>query len=445
MRTILFLLPLLTAEPKTEADEKAALATVEGQREILESLWDAPSERLTKLGSSLITRYRNRKADSSEMQYAYGVVLARHGLWDAAETNFKAVSQKRETSPAPWLGLAHVNARRQKFAEALEDARKAIELNADYPGAVESMATLATFLRTKPPAKLRGEKVKEAEQEVFPKLTPEQQGFYRAARDEVLVYIDELPALKQRLLEPIEELREKFVKLDEDRRKKETKLIAAQADYQEQTARLQRIYAVAQAQAARLDGMIQSALANGRPELAQAYQAQRVAALAAADASAVGIQATLNELDFKIRRLGEELAIATSKSRSLDAEIKGAEEAVAEQLAAPPPFWDAGSERKRVLAVGGMDPNAPAPPRKPRPPAKERSPEDRARSMLQIADSLRESGRPELARIYFERIVAEFGETDAAKDAQWELDQLPKEQDVADDAEEKPKRKRAKK
>lgn len=413
--------------PATAADpaDRKAQKTADGIREMLETAWNTPTDRVTKIGNGVLQRNRNKDADLFQLYYAYGIVLARHGQWAAAETNFKKASERLSPNVEVWLALCHVHLRSGKYLLALEDLRKAWEVAPKDPRPIATLAGLMTFLSSKPPAKFKLDDARKIEKEVFAKLGEDQQAQYRQAQDAMKEYVDSLPALRAELMEPVEAMRADAMKAQTKAKELNGDVRIKQAELTRRLAQIDRIESLAVAEAARFDRLIQQALANGDSGRARAYELERAAALDAAAARADVERARAQEVATEVEQLQSELRGVVEQAEALTAEVENAAGAIEAQLNQPPALWDAGQERDRLLvagAVGAADIKEAA--EKPARPRATQTEEDRARSLLSLADSLRASGMPQLARRYYERIAKDFPKTAAGKDAAWELEQF---------------------
>lgn len=435
-RAFAFLVFAASASTAAEPADREAEKTADGIREMLETAWNTPEDRFKKIGNGILQRNRNKAADIFQLYYAYGIVLARHGEWAAAETNFKKAAHRLSPNVHVWLAFSHVHLRMGKIVAALEDLREGWQVDPNDPRPIATLAGLMTFLASKPPAKFRIDDARKVEEEIFPKLDKEQQEQYRQAQAAMKEYIDSLPALRKELMEPVETMRADAVKAEKEAKELSGDLRIKEAELQRRVARIEQIQATAIAEAASFDRLIQQALARGDSARAQGYQTEKIATLDAAEARADVERARAQEVATEVEQMQQELRGAVEQAEALTAEVANAASAIESQLNQPPALWDAGEERERLLAsgtVGAADKKgADAPNAKPRLAPTE---EDRSRSLLFIADSLRASGMPQLARRYYERIAKEYPKTQAGKDAAWELEQLdkapPKEQKLA--------------
>lgn len=417
-----FALASLAAEPDDDAKgRKRAEATRDGVRELLETAWNAPSGKVKSLGAAALNRYRKRDADPVDLQFAYGLALARHGEWEAAESNFRKVAEKLPANSDAALALCHAHAAIGRYAQAIEDLRRLWQADGLNSESVETIAVLSTFLSAKPPAKFRAEDARRLEADVFPTLSEELQAAYREARERVQKYLDELPALREELMTPLETLRTDVQKAQREAEEAKSHWMQKAAEANRRKAQLDRIAASSAADAARYDRLIQAALARGDGVRAQAYQAEKIAVLEESDAQARVELARLNEAQLEVRRALENFQACGEKAQRLARELVQSESAIEAQLRSPPPTWRPAEARARLLAAGAVGPK-PEKPAKREPPNRPRTDEDRARTLLQIADSLRASGSPELAAKYYQRARDEYPQTAAGKDAAWELE-----------------------
>ena len=77
-------LPALAADPPPPAKKPARSFSAEATREAVQNLllgqWEAPADRIKRMGSIALVRAARKHADLAEVQYAYGLLLLHWGL-----------------------------------------------------------------------------------------------------------------------------------------------------------------------------------------------------------------------------------------------------------------------------------------------------------------------------------------------------------------------------
>ena len=411
--------------PEKPKQKKAddAQATLQGIRDILDKVWNSPPENIKKTGTSILGRYRRQDANMASLEYAYGVALAKHQDWAAAEVNFRGVATKYRQSPRAWLAVANVHIRSGKLSLAIEDLHKAWEAAPKDEDVIITIAGVTNFLTTLPPPKFQADSAKKLRDEVRAALSPELRMVFDNAVKQSEDYINKLDTLRAELMEPIALARSQADAAEQEAREKGGKVEIIRAEYQRHLVEIQRIATTANGQVIEID---QSAQSNNGA-LSSLLQSQRAAIIQRSQAQIAIEETKAREVGIKLAQKEGELQEIINRAQRFAKEANDGKILIDKQLTLPPPYWDPASEKERLFADGFADIQlSPKENAKPRTARQEPSADEKARMLLSMADSLRTSDKPELAKSYLQRILKEFPSTPAATDAKWELEQVEK-------------------
>lgn len=430
MWSIIFLCLISSADPPVEkvktkqADD--AQATTQGLQELLEKVWNATPESAKKAGTAVLSKYRRMNANMPSLEYGYGVALAKHQQWEAAETNFRAVATKHRQSPRAWLAVANAHLRLGKPALAIEDLRKAWEAAPKDEDVLLTIAGVTNFLIQKPLPKYIPDSSRKLQDDVRAGLSPDQKNLFDLGVNQSNEYISNLEKLREELMEPVKIAESQAAAAEQEAQQKGSKVAILRAEYQSRVQNIQQIAAIANARVVEID---MRAL-GGNGGLSVAMQAERTRILQASQAEIELQEVRLQELGIRLAQKDREYQEVAFRAQRFAKEASDGKSVIDKQLALPPPYWDPSQEKEQLLHVGFTDIQlAPQQKEKDRAPRKSLSDDDKARVLLSMADALRSSNKPGLAKSYFERILKEFPNTSAATDAKWELEQVGKEID----------------
>jgi len=429
MWSLIVLCLMLGADPPAEKPKQKqaddAQATTQGLRELLDKVWNATPETAKKAGTSVLSKYRRMNANMPTLEYAYGVSLAKHQQWEAAETNFRAVATKYRQSPRAWLAVANAHLRQGKPALAIEDLRKAWEAAPKDEDVLNTIAGVTNFLIQAPPPKYQPESARKLQDEVRSGLTPELKNVFDLGINQSNDYIHNLDKLRDELMEPVKLAASQATAADEEAREKGGKVAILRSEYQTRVTNIQQIAATANARVVEIDmrGL-------GGTGLSAAMQAERTRILQSSQAEIELQEARLQEVGVKLMQKDREYQEVAYRAQRFAKEASDGKALIDKQLALPPPYWDPAHEKDRLIENGFTDIHlAPPQKEKERTSRKPLSDDDKARVLLSMADALRSSNKPGLAKSYFERILKDFPNTSAAVDAKWELEQVGKQID----------------
>lgn len=429
MWSIILLCLISAADPPAEkaktkqADD--AQATTQGLQELLEKVWNATPEGAKKAGTAVLSKYRRMNANMPSLEYGYGVALAKHQQWEAAETNFRAVATKHRQSPRAWLALANSHLRMGKPALAIEDLRKAWDAAPKDEDVLITIAGVTNFLIQKPLPRYMPESSRKLQIDVRAGLSPEQKNLFDLGISQSNEYIGNLEKLRDELMEPVKIAESQAVAAEQEAQQKGSKVAILRAEYQSRVQNIQQIAAIANARVVEIDQR-----AIGGNGLSVAMQAERMRILQTSQAEIELQEVRLQELGVRLAQKEREYQEVAFRAQRFAKEASDGKSVIDKQLALPPPYWDPSHEKEQLLHVGFTDIQlAPQQKEKDRVARKSLSDDDKARVLLSMADALRSSNKPELAKSYFERILKEFPNTAAATDAKWELEQVGKQID----------------
>jgi tetratricopeptide (TPR) repeat protein len=421
------------ADDKTASEaadrERDTLASVQ---EMLRDVWMAPANKAKKLGNAVLQRARRQDASVPDVQYAYGVALVRLGDLSAAETNFRAILEKDKTQARVRLGVIQLHYMAERWSSAIEELDRLRENDPDDPQVVVALARAITFFSDRPPTKFRPRELKELETLVRASLSPATQKIYDEACADTKDYIGRIPQMREELLQPVVTLQEESLELQKEAEKLDKAILPLRTDLERTALDIERTQASGNADLADIDRQIARAQQRGDSTDVSSYQIQRQAILERIEARVRSIR--LRQQEFEVR-LNRELAAQQNLLVQAQAKSQQAEQASAEVdrfLSRPPASWTPIEERERLLA-GEILEIVRKPKREPSSPAgalslsgdaaKEPA-KDAAKVWLSLADTSRLSGKNELARKYYEKVISEFPKSLAAEDAAWQLDQM---------------------
>jgi tetratricopeptide (TPR) repeat protein len=423
----LLLAPPVEKEPvdPTPKRSEPSPATNTAVQEMLRDVWKTPLPKSKKLGNSILQRARKQDASIPDVQYAYAVSLWKLGDLSAAETNLQSILDKDKNQPRVRLALAHLDLALERWPAAFDELNRLWDTHPEDPSVVVTLARIITFFQARPPAKFRTRDLQELASKVQAGLTPDSKRIYDQAKQDTEKFISDIPKIRDDLLEPVQELEKEAGEWRTKAEERDRKLVSLRTDLERISIEIDRINASGDADLAEIDRSIARARERGDNNGLASYQTQRQAVLERIDARVRAAQLRQRDTEIQLQRGLEEVQFLLVQANTKATQAQQAASEVDHFLSCPPSTWTPIEERDRLLA-GEVLEMAERPKRSSNPSDTPRllAPSQEAKGWLSLADTCRVAGKLELARKYYEKVIAEFPKTIAAEDARWQLDQM---------------------
>jgi TolA-binding protein len=431
--------------PLVDPAWSTAPATQAALKEFFDSIWNLEDKDIVKrIGSRANNVSRRKGVDPLEVDWAQALALMKHGQHEAAIAVLKRLSRTPANGPLPALGMAWAQFAAGKHEGGFAALESLAKQSPDDPMAIAGIAMAGAWLRAKPPAGLKRNRMPEIESNLLAKLNPEGQAHFKRAAEATKALVADLPKIREKLLEPVEGRRKRLDAVD-------TKFNRLSADREEAATKVTAITEGAK------ETQLQLALTRQRYNslLTRAQSQEDLAAINARyNAAAAPFVAELNrvngeiaKLQDRIKTIDKDLAPLKKEGDEIRKEISALEKSVAAKLAAPPFVVDLDQERERLVAGGRLapkptgpalantsgkptavaaaDPNMPADPEPTKPKAGEAS-EKKAEGQLKLAELYRSKNNPAKEKEILTRLIENHPFSDAADKAKRRLEELEK-------------------
>lgn len=341
------------AEKPTTAEKTAAqvspAATFNAVTSLLQENWAARRENVLRVGSGILNKANQSRADMVLVNYAYGVLLLHHDHNEAAVTAFQKAAKASPDSDIAQVGIAVAQMRLGRTDAAMSALLKAAQAAQPTEQTIRVTAGILTYFTEVPAAKLKRGKIKEVELALFPRLSPEQQAIYRDSMAATRQYVASLPALREKMLEPVKALKDQMIVLETAYKQKQAERAQHLQAYQamnQQIAQQQRLSANS---SAAFDAQIAAAYNAGNNNQAAALQAQKSAMLSRFAFEIGQIQTQLNLAGQAILQTETAMKQQDATYRELETKVKAEEKRVDDALAVPPSPFDPLVQRDALL------------------------------------------------------------------------------------------------
>ena len=413
------------ADPPEAKSGEASPATNASVQEMLREIWNTPLPKAKKQGNSILQRARKQDASIPDVQYAYAVALWKLGDLGAAETNLRSILDKDKNQPRVRLALAHLNLALERWSAAIDELHRLWDAHPENPSIIVTLARVITFFQARPPTKFRTRDLEELASKVEAGLSANAKKIYDQAKRDTEKFISDIPKIRDELLEPVLELEKEASELKNKAEEQDRKLAPLRTELERVAIDIERINASGTADLAEIDRSIVRARERGDNSAVATYQTERQAVLARIDARVRAAQLRQQDVEVRLQRGLEEVQILLVQANTKATQSQQATSEVDRYLARPPFTWTPIEERERLMA-GELLEMAERPKRSADSivSPEQTDPSQEAKRWLSLADTCRIGEKYELARKYYEKVIAEFPKTIAAEDARWQLDQM---------------------
>lgn len=432
-----------TASPK-EYSPRSTRDTVE---KILVEGWKLPRTRVNDFCRILVRRATSNNADMRAVQYALGVLCLHHKYYTRSRGYFELVLKRDSAEFSAHVALIYTDLQDSKTDIALGQVLKMGQSLPNEPVVVDILAAWMTFLQEKPHPKLRSKAnlLPQKERDYQEVLNDENKERYQLARKRTLEYIQQLPALRAKMLAHLVPIREKMHRGERDLKEGERRQLKCQQDYnvlQAQSATLLNRIAAINNEYDRLIG-----IADKKGNNLEESRLRR-----ARDNDVAQLQIQVGQISAEmatVKREYESLVTANGELaktiQQLKSSIEADETRTEQQLALPPFPYEPETERDKILTMvrqqAEVAPIVAKPvvakpviskpviskplagkTREDEVDAEEQPPvnpfeEKKAKSLLSLADTLRAADKIDKAREGYQKVVDRYPNTQAANQA----------------------------